>query len=170
MDADAMERLLIDKRLGELPPDTEELLLAYLQLAPGAEAAVAEIDDVFRLASKAIQHGPLTRPDDLPPLSISEVVRREHTSRSEGFFGRIRPIAMAAALALAFLLGMRLSSVPSTPSLQYSPPMAMNAKPAEIADFWSVEKYVANRSGRPSKIGHVEWRSPLVWPQIGEKL
>jgi hypothetical protein len=170
MDADAMERLLIDKRLGELPPDTEELLLAYLQLAPSAEAAVAEIDDVIRLASKAIQHGPLTRPHDLPPLSISEAVRREHPSRAEGFFGRIRPVAMVAALALAFLLGMRLSSVPSTPSLQISPPMAMNAKPAESADFWSVEKYVANRSGRPSKIGHVEWRSPLVWPQMGEKL
>ena len=172
MDANTMERLLIDKRLGELPPDTEQLLHAYLRLAPGGEAAAAEIDGVISLASQALRQEPLAAPDTLPPLSISEAVRRKRPPRSAGLSGGIRPLAMAAALVLAFLLGMRQSSVRSTASLDRSPRIAhVMSVTAEGAEFWSVAKYVSDRSaGRPSKGDRVEWRSPLVWPQFGERL
>ena len=36
MDPTTLERLLIDRRLGELPPDTAVLLDAYLQVETGA--------------------------------------------------------------------------------------------------------------------------------------
>ena len=50
MNNEVLERLLIDRAAGELPPDVEELLEAHLEQDPMARNEAAEIGETLRLA------------------------------------------------------------------------------------------------------------------------
>jgi len=173
MDAETMERLLIDNRLGELSPDTVQLLEAYLHVTPDADAILAEIDSVIDLADRALRADPPAAAEALPPLSIEDALRRERASQPYDRTGWARPLALAASIILAFLLGTRWTSAPSIPSPGRIDRVARSplAAPPDGAEFWSVAKYVSDRPAAHNSNGdHVEWTSPLVWPQFGEKL
>lgn len=173
MDAETMERLLIDNRLGELSPDTEQLLEAYLHVTPGADAILAEIDSVIDLADRALRADPPAAAEALPPLSIEDALRRVRAPQPYDRTGWARPFALAASIILAFLLGTRWTSAPSVPSPGRIDGVARSSHAAspDGAEFWSVAKYVSDRAAaRPSAAARVEWSSPLVFPQLGEKL
>ena len=170
MDNETMERLLIDRRLGELPPDTQRLLDAYLQVSPADAAAIAEIDAVIDLAAQALQPKTVMGPEELPPL---------HLSVSQASWAR--PLALAASILLAFFLGTRWVQSPDAPmerNVQITDalsPASLKPQASSLVntDFWSVARYAPTRGDRaPSQptVSRVEWTSPLVWPLVGESL
>ena len=184
MDNETMERLLIDRRLGELPPDTRCLLDAYLQVSPADAAAIAEINAVIDLAAQALLPKTTLTADELPPLGLSapqveESPGRPLSLKPQAFWPR--PLALAASILLAFFLGTRWVQPPDAPmerDVQITDalsPASLNPQASSLdnTDFWSVARYAPTRGDRaPSQpaASHVEWTSPLVWPLVGESL
>lgn len=189
MDRKTMERLLIDRRLGELSPDTQRLLEAYLQTSPVDAATTEEIDSIIDLAAQAMRPGSALSPEELPLLSLSApqtTSLKSQIRRGGPQVSWLRPLALAAAVLLAFYLGTRTTPRSSAPSDRAGViARVIPYSPGETGEFWSVAKYAADRarlqtSDRRSAVAdtaRIEWTSPLVWPfadppwrEPGEKL
>ncbi len=165
MNTETMERLLIDKRLGELPPDTAQLLDAYLAVNPDSAALAAEIDTILKLAGRALEPPARVTAEDLPPFPAHKAAARGGTNRNWGW---VRPITVAAAIVLAFFLGTRTATSPQLAFTDRSEVIVPSANPTSSDEqFWSVNRYAARRRALQRS---VEWNSPLFWPRIGERL
>src|SRR5512139_707108 len=76
MDPATLERLLIDRRLGELPPDAAALLDAYLQLEAGGRALAEEVDKTIAAAERVSRDEHPARDWPMPPLAGTRPVLR----------------------------------------------------------------------------------------------
>lgn len=165
MNTQTMERLLIDKRMGELSPDTAQLLDAYLALTPDSAALAAEIDTVLELAGRALEPAVRDSAEDLPPFPAHPANALGRTRREKGW---VRPIAVAAAIVLAFFLGTRTATSPQIAPADRSEMVVHSANPTSSDEqFWSVNRYASRHRAAQRAI---EWNSPLFWPRIGERL
>jgi anti-sigma factor RsiW len=95
MKRETMERLLIDRALGQLPPDVEELVQTRIDSDPATAAWAGELKETVRLASQVMRTRVPVVVDRMP---ITAMRRREV---------RKRVFAMAASFLLgaAFAIG-----------------------------------------------------------------
>ena len=158
MNSDCLQRLVMDRALDELSPDTAELLEAYLEDRPETSLEVREIEDTLSLARQVIR-GPQRAAAELPPLKLDRVIlnRRGRRARWVGVLG------MAACLMLGFWLGR---GGPILPTTAQSSNIGGAEQTAE--DFWSVRRLSA-RPATEDSTGHVHWSSPSAWPQLGDR-
>ena len=176
MDPTTLERLLIDRRLGELPPDTAALLDAYLQVEAGGRAMAEELEKSIAAAERALKAEPPARDWPMPPMAGTTVMRRSERRRP------VRPamvwtrrLAVAAGIVLAFFIGNRTGSNPR--SNQH--PMVVNNQPriaptaprlSEGDGFWSLQRLQKSvGSGHEPNRQHLEWPAPFSKPRIGER-
>jgi len=89
-----LERLLIDRALGEISPDADELLEAYLSREPEGRRLLAQINETVELAKRAVS-APMREQERLCPLR--RVAHLEMNAR----WRRFRKIAVASVLLLA---------------------------------------------------------------------
>ncbi|MEK6643038.1 MAG: hypothetical protein AABZ08_03955 [Planctomycetota bacterium] len=168
MNHETLERLLIDRRLGELTEDTEALLKEVLRLAPDTAPIAERIDATLELASRALRAAK-SPAAPLPPLnSQSLAIAAKRPISSTALPGRF---AIAAALILTFWLGGRMSSPTSisvsdrTPQLQIT--KAIDASPVNV---WSLGQLAARSvQTRTSDSANIQWTSPIARPQLGAK-
>jgi hypothetical protein len=173
MNPKTLERLLIDAHLGELPPDVSELLDAFLNGYPTLAGERDSIRNTLDLAGRAIR----PRPDDahaLPPLPKRLTAPPTAGHRRFGNWGRYA--ALAAVIALAFLLGERFnmpSSFPSPP-LHASDGLALvnsgrgdGRTPAN--SFWTLSPRESAISRPGSDARHIDWPAPFVPLWKGER-
>lgn len=170
MNQETLERLLIDRKLGELPTETTELLEAYLRLQPDRGVLEARVGETVRLAHLALGAREPTTGAALPPLSAR--VRAGASSRRT-YVGRWRRhLAVAAGLLLAFFLG---SSLTSPDAMHSRTPMAQSVRgPHRTAirssEFWSLSRLQADRASRTAtRTQRVKWIGPLTPSRIGEE-
>ncbi len=168
MDDETLERLLIDRHLGELSEDAGALLAAYLTLSPDHARQAEGMADVLTTARRAL------RPDvgvgllEMPPLSrrLLRPASRAWTRPRVWF----RASAIAAALAIAFLMGGRLEQRAGAPSLVQSGVLRPTPAPHESAGFWSLRRWKEEHPRRPAQgKRQVEWLTPLGRPKIGDR-
>ena len=173
MDADTLERLLVDRALGGLPPDTEALLSAYLADRAEARALGERIGAAVLGAKAALADGEPAR----VPLFPADVFRERMAARR-----RWAVVGRVSGLAACVLIGIGLHAVwMSGPATVVQGPGSTkivqrtdNALPLPIAaethrpGFWSgkqwYEKAEQNRSERNQR---VIWDSPLARPRLG---
>lgn len=188
MDAETLERLLIDRRLGELPPDAARLLDAYLELSPGERGIGARVETTLELARQAVsaersEVGPVPMLSSRAlaalhaaqgPTISKEAPRRGSTLGRVGAWGR--RTAVAATIGLAFVLGY-LTSGGAAPRpfgiVAIAPGESRQAavhKTAETPEaFWSIERLRKAASDRaPETRPRIIWSSPLGHPRMGE--
>ena len=136
MKTEALENLLIDRALGQLPPEVEALLAAHLATNPGAARAAAELSEVVALAAAAMQR---TKPRlELPPRVMAPP-RWPHANRV---------LALAASFAVGAgvaFLAMRETPARSEPSpapvLAQTPRHSPEIERAlKKLPFWSKER------------------------------
>lgn len=170
--SDTLERILFDRSLGELAPDVEALLRAYLEERPQAVRLAEEAEQTVDLARRAMDTGLATGAADLPPPSFlnTEGRTRRARRRPRHWLGIV---SAAAMIVLAFWLGTQNS----TPQIankdqqrlrQPGPQLQMTT--GTTSGFWSVTRL--HRSMSPSTShnrGALRWRGPLTRPQIGEQ-
>ncbi len=167
MNSETLQRLLIDRRLNELPPDTRALLDDYLRDKPEAEEMSANIDGVIDLAQRAVTTPTPARILPLNPATLAM------TRRLRGGAGTwLRRLAMAASIALAFWMGGLVGP--------RAAPRAVSRSHLQVADndfgkttgeFWSLARLKDRAERHEMSQGHtVLWSSPLAKPQLGEKL
>ncbi len=95
MKPDIMERLLIDRALKRLDPDTEVLLADYLANDPGAATQARELQETVNLASKVMRS---PAPVVEMPTQIHRLVWRHRANQ-------------AFALAASFVIGVGLTAL-----------------------------------------------------------
>lgn len=169
MNREALEHLIIDRHLGELPDDVVLLLDAYLLASPDAGSTVREVESTLSMAKQALR---ASSKDDsaLPPFSASRV--ESALSRRSRQPSRIVrwPVAIAAALALGVFLGTR-TNMPTSQDMSQSIPVAFNAVSDDApGDFWSLSPHQSKTNPSSTSARKVEWSSPLNWPVKGESL
>ncbi len=175
MDTDTLERLMIDRALGGLPPDAEVLLSAYLADHPDARAIAERIEETVTSAKAALADD---RPAWMPPFP-AETIRRGFSARRRWVF-----IARAAGLAACVLIGVGLhlawtsggvgDTTGAPPSgIRERAPFVLNRQAAAAEPqgpgFWSARRWYERTEQRRLDSGRrVIWDSPLSLPRLGD--
>ena len=171
MNAETMQRLLIDRSLGLLPNDVEALLDAHLAIDSEAAALAAQFDRTAALARRALAGGPAS---ELPPFP-AESVRREGRSLRRWMWTR-NITAAAATLVIGFGLGAALFR--NAADLDASG-KALGGLPAAIvgtspvsprsAGMWSTRRALERATRAPEKTAaRLIWDSPVRKPRLGD--
>jgi anti-sigma factor RsiW len=144
MNTESLEALLIDRALGQLSPEVEQLLAEYLASRPEAAHLAAELAETVALAASVLQQ-PAPRVT-LPPQAVVSLPRP-----------RFRPVL---AIAASFVAGACVSffalRIPAPQQPPAFAPVVVPAQPhrMEIAPavrtlpFWSKERAVALASAK----------------------
>jgi hypothetical protein len=166
MNAETLERLIIDRNSGELTPEVEELLEAYLdgkpELAPEAEQMV----ETLRLAKLALAE---TRAPVLPlPEFKGEFPAFAPRTKQHQFVHRWI-YGMAACFVGGVLLGLLV--MPGRNSDQH-PTAAIASQvvaptTSTNSGFWSINRLrAAEATVVPRHRDQVVWKSPVRKPEI----
>jgi len=171
MNPDTLERLLIDRDARELPPDTLELLSAYLETKPEAAREASQIEETLRLAKDALtpRHQPA-----LPPRSFKSELRVLEHNEPSGRFLR-RALAMAACFVCGLFAGWfwLRANVPAPEVVEKRVAVAQIPAPSAVqkSAFWSVDRlYRSELTPRPSPSSGLVWESPVKQPQLKSPL
>jgi anti-sigma factor RsiW len=177
MNLENLEALLLDRALGELPPEVAELLDEYLAQNPTAAQHAGTLDSTVNAARTAVAPSAVA---PLPPLAVLRLRREQQAMRwrSRAWeFGRL-----AACLALGLVLGWAGRPVRTAPPMAELPvgvAVATLDPPAPAVStpgFWSVSTLVAEQRARTSAAARREsryelrWETPLKMPRVEEKL
>jgi hypothetical protein len=171
MNPETLERLLIDRHLGELPSDASDLLDAYVAQNPSAAAAQARVQLALDLARRAMQPAHDERTPALPPLSRKPLPRVR--PGKPHFRAWARQAALAAAIILAFMLGTRLNS-PLMPTITpHGTTELVTAEhsrgPAPTDGFWTLSGRDRAASRMAPNRPHVDWPAPFTPPWKGQR-
>jgi hypothetical protein len=161
MNEDVLERLMMDRALGELPADAATLLDAYLA---GQHATLTErsreFADTVELATKALHP---RQPQSLPALKALPFSRRPD------MLSPWRLAQMAAALVIGFLIGLTLLRQTAP---RHRPPVvvvsATQTAPAvtPASSLWSPRRWIDERRSSSPKEPRLLWSSPVQKPQL----
>jgi anti-sigma factor RsiW len=154
MKNEVLERLLVDRAVGELPPDVEELLGAYLLQHPAARKEAAQIRETLRLARLALA-GQAAAP--LPALNTSWHVPN-----------------WAWRMAACFVCGLSLgifamrgrNEPPRVTAAVPSRPVVAKTT-ADETGIWSARRFQASFSSVTVKAeDRIIWKSPVRKPEM----
>jgi hypothetical protein len=173
MKPETLERLVIDRTLGELAPDTEELLVAYLDANADAARSVEDIRGVIETANRAARIGSAEE-EEGPPLPSPRFVAVASRGRRRPRAAWAKRVAAAAVIGLAFWLGS-LGTRPdadlhSVPMANSGLTLAPRTSHTTNAGFWSLgELSRRNATRRESRLPAINWPGPVSRPRLGER-
>lgn len=172
MDTKVIERLLVDRHLGELPDDVAELLDAYIADKPEYSRLHRELDRMLTLAGQALNSPPLAE-EPMPALSSHRLSATPPPRRQFGMRLWLRTGALAAALALSFILGARTSESPRGSTAQHEVLVQAESRHDRNpqAGFWSLSRLQESTSHRQSagKTNRIDWNAPFSPTWTGER-
>ena len=149
MKPESLESLLIDRALGELPPEVKELLDAHLAANPGAARQAEAWARTWRVARRAAAPEGDARLHPRPPaLPRRRGLRNWKAHRAE-------LLRLAACLAIGVATGWGLFATP--PASPGAPPEA-----GRPTTFWSTTNLM-KEYGRPSEPKVRPVRYELRW-------
>jgi len=169
IDREILERLLIDRAVGALPPDVDVLLDDCLERNPAAAAEAEKFALTADLARRALAPVEGRNEYSLPPLALR---RRRMTVRRIA----ARVAALAACLLIGLVLGIRLS--PSPPAVEASAPVASvsvgeGSEPTAAtytSEIWSIQRFREALARPRRREGlHLVWDSPTKMPRLEER-
>lgn len=185
IDAETIDRLLLDRQLGTLSADAATLLEAYIESDEQATRLADEYSRTLMTARRVLcQSMPVGRRSESGRESLPPHLRRrlQKDSVLRGPFRLMRSISAAAALVVVSvgLSAMWFSSrengvgdaIAQRNTLNKTTAGTGDAQPAYTAStenggFWS-ERRLLERAAqdRPRPSGW-RWQSPTQWPQLG---
>lgn len=169
MDAEALERLMLDRGLGALSPDCETLLAEYLDMRPEAAAACRRIDQTIDLARRALGEGPA---EPLPAFPAERLLRARRSHRGWKMAGGI--VGVAASILIGFGAHAILfrAAPPNAPRLGSYAVANSGGQRASEADygsgFWSGRRLYERASTTPRQPAKLIWDSPAKVPHMGD--
>jgi hypothetical protein len=168
MKTETLEALLIDRALGALPPEVDELIDAHLARDPEAARLADGLNATVRLARQAVapQCAMPSRPLPFAQWRKRAMVQRWHARAWE-----------LSRLAAGVLLGLTLGWYARTGGgpllVAAAPPPARPVPPAAVADqpgrtgsatdFWALSSFTAGQQARPAPDGSLKTRHRLHW-------
>lgn len=171
MDPNTLERLLIDRSLGELSSDASELLEEYLESHPECAQSAHDTDATITEARRALQDAPTTSDETMPPLRPLHAIRSPRRIRSPRAW--FQNLAVAAAVMIGFFLGSWHTSNPATPNdtpIQFAKVVAKEPTATKQNDFWSLSRLRSEKEHQPStNRSRIIWSNPIGKPHIGDQ-
>lgn len=172
MNAETIERLLIDRSVGMLTNDVETLLEAHLAVDAAAAALAAEFDQTAALARRALAGEAAV---ELPPFP-AERLRSEGRSL-RGWIWTRNISAVAATLVIGVGLGAGMFGAP--PSALNKGSASTGSNTVEIAEtppassgsagMWSTRRLIERATREPEKsASRLIWDSPVRKPRLGD--
>ncbi|HWL94159.1 MAG TPA: hypothetical protein VNT79_11560 [Phycisphaerae bacterium] len=172
---DVIERLLIDREMGELSDDAVALLDEFRRLNPAGRESADETVPIVRLARAALRED---LPADARPLPMVSFARRTDRKRRAAWIGGgLLGFAAAAALALAVWTANRqgvfsLDSVAPLARTQDGDGTLVNSSARTrnegAAGFWSVGEWRRSmNAGQAGAGADIEWINPVMRPRRG---
>ena len=154
VDPQLLERLMLDKALGQLSEDAEALLAAVVAEDATRRSHQSQLIQAAALAREALKRRGASPPLELPPLA-TPLRRRQRRPAA------LMPLALAGCLLLGLCAGRLLPRGRPSPGPESPLVVAPAPVPAERpSGLWSVQGFIdrakANR-GRPKPL--IEWRS-----------
>jgi anti-sigma factor RsiW len=182
MKPEALEALLVDRALGELPPEVAELLETHLTGNAEAARSAEGLASAIQLARQAVVHVPAA---PRRPLAVGQLQHVQMTQRRRSMAWELARLAACAAFGLA--LGWYGRTLRNAPVIALAPPAAAGVAPAIVAaeppagaghtaDFWSLSSLAAaqyNREpveSRATNRYRLRWDSPVRMPRVEENL
>ena len=171
MNPETLERLMLDRALGSLPPDCDALLTSYLETRPEAAETCRRMELTVDLARSALADARAAR---LPAFPAERLLR---TQRSQ----RIWRLTMGVTgVAASILIGLVVHATlfrppPSNPrapglsGLAQATPRHLIDENQDRSGFWSGRQFyerAAHPQPQPSK--RLIWNSPVAVPQVGD--
>ncbi|HUJ42136.1 MAG TPA: hypothetical protein VLW52_00890 [Opitutaceae bacterium] len=178
MKPETLDALLLDRAMGELPPEVAELLEAHLARHPEAARQAEKLASTLQLARQAMRIA-----DELPRRSLAVTRLRQAQAR-----WRRRSMAwgwarLAACVVIGLALGWQGHALRQNPVTAVARPASAGAAPAiaatvprDTGDFWSQASMVAaikERAPAESRSGtryRLHWESPVKAPRVEEDL
>ena len=165
MNAETIERLLIDRSLGMLSEDVETLLEAHLAVDAATALAAAGFDQTAALARRALAGETAV---ELPPFP-AERLRSEGRSLRRWIWSR-NISAVAATLVIGVGLGAAMfgGSVSVADKavvvITDTPPVSSGS-----AGMWSTRRLIERATREPEKsASRLIWDSPVRKPRLGD--
>lgn len=170
MNAETLDRLLMDRALGGLPPDVEALLEAWLAQNPGQRERAGEFETAAATARAALRS---ELPTALPPLPQVRIAKLLEARR------RIVWVRNVASLAAVLVLGVGLGALLTRGS--WAPGGETNVSagapvivavthpaPQSTGGFWSAAR-LARTAQKAQQNDNVRWiwESPARRPKLG---
>lgn len=164
-----LERMAIDRRLGELSEEAALLLDAYCAQNPDAAGILVEINESLSLAGAALSTSNEMEEDD--PLPAPKfLLAAEEPLKFRRIMDGLAGFSIAAAIAIMAWIGFGVSS--TAPG--QSQPEIVAEVPAQDAEtsstgFWSLSALRQDLSN-PGTTTHsptFKWTGPITRPKIG---
>jgi hypothetical protein len=174
MKPEILDSLVMDRALGELPPEVIELLEAHL----GQNPALAQRAGELAGALQSVRHAIMVVPGSiLPPLDTQRMCRAAPPSGARGWLREWT--RLAACLAAGAALGWSVrASRPTRDDAAEANSVAGSRRavsgdytgPASAtAGFWNVQALVIARAqDQPAPHYRLHWTSPLAKPTLEE--
>lgn len=172
MKPETLKSLIVDRALGELPPDVGELLDAYLENHPNLAAQAEHTGKTTELARAAVQApAPAGAPSALPGWKTPDSV---FNGASRRFW-----LPLAASLAVGFLAGRfagprenGTAPMPQPPNLASSASALAGLPTQGTSALWTVPQ--PSRAGVQNPVTsdqpyRLRWDSPVKLPHLEEK-
>lgn len=173
MNQEILERLLIDRAAGELPPDTTALLEDYLAGKKELAAEAAQIEETMRLAKQAMAG---SRTPVLPPMrptvKLTVIDGGKKSTQRLPYWAYGMAACFAAGLMLG-LLAMRGGNLPTAVVIKTEQPAAAAVVKAPSAEpgFWSLARLQSVKHVAATKPDYqITWTSPVKRPEIKPSL
>jgi anti-sigma factor RsiW len=181
MKPETLEVLLLDRVMGELPPEVAELLETHLAHHPEVARQAEELASAYRLARQAVA-GVAEVPRQ--PLAVERLQRAQVAQRRWSMAWGLARLAACVAFGLA--LGWYGHTLREAPRVAAAAPAVVRAAPATAAerpgakenapDFWSLSSLEAARrerqpgESRTTGRYRLQWDSPVKMPRVEEDL
>lgn len=164
MNTETLERLLIDRHLGELSEDAECLLDEFISSTPEAQTAADAIGATLRSVTRAMKVTP-NETTPLPPLASASAEFQPFVVKTS----LARRFALAAVIMLSFWLGGRVNA--PLPQMNFdTDPQITQASDASPENVWSLRHHSSRtNSNRNTMPTDIQWTSPVAKPLFGER-
>lgn len=171
MNDETLDALLIDRALGELAPEVDALLAAYLAHEPDHAARAQRLAGTIELARVA------AAADATAPRRPTKLPKWRAPRAAVGAFRRVELIRLAACLALGVAAGWMADAQwsarkqPAARPIAAAAPGLKGAHDREGTEFWSVNALTRGQALRPAidrAPYRLRWESPGKQPSLEE--
>lgn len=172
MDADTLERLMLDRGLDALPPDCGALLDAYLATDSAAARLNREVSETIELARLALRSDETL---SLPAFPAERLVRSRRRVRTWRMVRNVTGLAAAILVGFAirgFVPASRPQPAPPLQQFVFAPDVPARQPANETQNgFWSTRRlYERATVVREQPQLRSIWRTPALLLQRGDSI
>lgn len=156
MNKETLDRLMIDRAVGALDSDVEDLLDDYLERTGVAAEQYSSTHEVVRLSRNLLQ---MEEETALPAFRVPKPIRNRRRR-----FIVLQAAGVAAMLMIGFFIGRGLSAGNGSMPKRSVVVTVTSSQPASDSGIWSID--CTRLRSMPVRPSRWKWTSPIRQPEL----